>query len=631
MVRQQVDPRDASERVESSTNVVRLPVANDLFANFTLASQVLTPNGDGANDDLRIAVDGTPRWTRLLWLRFFLFPASHLGIILLVPPLWGQPLFVDATEEAGLTLANTFGGADKRYIVESTGSGAAFFDGDDDGDLDLYIVNGSTFETYANKSGPGNMLYRNQGDGWFEEVTGAGGASDRGWGGGVAVGDFDNDGYRDLYVTNYGPNALYRNRGDGTFAQAKAGVTGADYSVSAAFFDYDRDGDLDLYVVNYVVFDLGAVPADAADDEPCIYLGGIRVFCGPQGMEGAGDVLYRNDGDGLFAEVTRDTGVEAAGDYYGLGVVPADFNDDGYMDLFVANDQTPNVLFKNNGDGHFADVAPLVGVAYNGDGQEEASMGVDAGDYDGDGDVDFYVSNFYRESNTLYRNDGGDRFADVTETAGLAAPTLDFLGWGTQFFDYDNDGDLDLFAANGHVYPQVEGTGADIAYAQSNQLFANAGEGRFVEVTHKAGPGMQIVKASRGTCIGDYDNDGDIDVFVVELNDVPTLLRNDGGNQRNGLMVQVVGEGSNRDGVGAKIRVSAESGSQWRTVNGASGYLGHSDIRAHFGLGQERQVDVEITWSDGEKEWIRGIAANRWVMVRQGQGYAVRNLPKHAR
>ena len=335
------------------------------------------------------------------------------------------------------------------------------------------------------------------------EITREVGVGDAGWGGGVAVGDIDNDGRPDLYATNYGANVLYRNRGGDRFADATqaAGVGGDQYSASAAFFDYDRDGDLDLYVANYVVFDAEHLPA-----EPplCTFFSGLQVYCGPKGLVGAPDVLYRNEGDGAFTDVTQASGVAAANRYYGLGVVPADYDSDGDSDLFVANDETPNVLFQNQGDGTFQDIALIAGVAYNGDGDVEAGMGTDFGDYDQDGDPDLYVTHFFTETNTLYRNEGGVRFSDVTTTAGLAAPTVELLGWGTRFFDYDNDGCLDLFVANGHVYPQVDQAETGTSYRQPNQLFRNEGGGRFAPVS--AGPGLAQAKVSRGTSFGDYDS-----------------------------------------------------------------------------------------------------------------------------
>ena len=539
-------------------------------------------------------------------------------------PLRAQPQFSDQTAAAGITYRNVFGGEEKQYILESHGSGAAFFDHDSDGDLDLYIANGATFATYRDRSGPGNALYRNRGDGTFVEITREAGVGDAGWGGGVAVGDIDNDGRPDLYVTNYGANVLYRNRGGDRFADATqaAGVGGDQYSASAAFFDYDRDGDLDLYVANYVVFDAEHLPTKP---KLCTFFSGLRVYCGPKGLVGAPDVLYRNEGDGAFTDVTQASGVATANRYYGLGVVPTDYDSDGDSDLFVANDETPNVLFQNQGDGTFQDIALIAGVAYNGDGDVEAGMGADFGDYDQDGDPDLYVTHFFAETNTLYRNEGGVRFSDVTTTAGLAAPTVELLGWGTRFFDYDNDGRLDLFVANGHVYPQVDQAETGTTYRQLNQLFRNEGGGRFAPVS--AGLGLAQAKVSRGTSFGDYDDDGDIDLFVVELNDAPTLLRNDGGNAGNYLVVQVFGREDNRDGVGTRIGLQAAGKRQWRTVNGAASYLSHSDLRVHFGLGAAQAIDrVEITYPNGSTYAIENVPANKLLVVRQGQGHALLKL-----
>ena len=534
-------------------------------------------------------------------------------------PLCAQPQFSDQTAAAGITYRNVFGGPEKHYILESHGSGAAFFDHDSDGDLDLYIVNGATFATYRDRSGPGNEFYRNRGDGTFVEITREAGVGDAGWGGGVAVGDIDNDGRPDLYATNYGANVLYRNRGNDRFADATqaAGVGGDQYSASAAFFDYDRDGDLDLYVANYVVFDAENLPA-----EPplCTFFSGLQVYCGPKGLVGAPDVLYRNEGAGAFTDVTQASGVAAANRYYGLGVVPADYDSDGDSDLFVANDETPNVLFQNQGDGTFQDIALIAGVAYNGDGDVEAGMGTDFGDYDQDGDPDLYVTHFFTETNTLYRNEGGARFSDVTTTAGLAAPTVELLGWGTRFFDYDNDGRLDLFVANGHVYPQVDQAETGTTYRQPNQLFRNAGGGRFAPVS--AGLELTQAKVSRGTSFGDYDDDGDIDLFVVELNDAPTLLRNDGGNAGNYLVVQIVGREDNRAGVGARIALQAAGKHQWRTVNGAASYLSHSDLRVHFGLGATQAIDrIDIIYPNGSTYAVEDAPVNKLLIVRQGEGH----------
>ena len=528
--------------------------------------------------------------------------------LLLAVSIQADPFFVDATREAGLDHPTISGGPRKRFILESTGSGAAFFDYDGDGDLDLYVVDGSTYANYG--AGPGNVLYRNDGGAFVAVVAGV---EDRGWGMGVAVGDYDGDGQRDLYVTNYGTNALYRNRGDGTFASvtAQAGVAGDDFSASAAFFDYDRDGDLDLYVANYVVFDIEPVLQDPDLDDPCVYLGGLRVFCGPQGMEGGRDRLYRNDG-GIFFDVTNASGVATANSHYGLGVVPADFDRDGDLDLFVANDETPNVLFRNDG-GRLADIGLEAGVAYNGDGELEASMGVDAGDCDGDGDLDLYVTNFYGETNTLYLNSGDGIFIDATAERGLAAPTVGYLGWGTRFFDFDFDGDLDLFVANGHIYPQVDHASAGGTYAQRNQLFANEGSGAFSAV-EGGGPGLQVQKSSRATISGDYDQDGDVDLLTTNIDDSPTLLRNETRAGRY-LVVQVEPEV-----VGTWVRVVAGGRTQVRSVGGAASYLGHSDARLHFGLGRAERVErVEVRWPDGAVTRLEDLPVDEVVVVK-GEG-----------
>ena len=530
-----------------------------------------------------------------------------LVLLLLAASAEADPSFVDATREAGLEQPTVNGGPHKRFILESIGSGAAFFDYDGDGDLDLYVVDGSTYANYG--AGPGNVLYRNDSGAFVAVVAGV---EDLGWGMGVAVGDYDGDGQRDLYVTNYGANALYRNRGDGAFdaVTAQAGVAGDDFSASAAFLDYDRDGDLDLYVANYVVFDIEPVLQDPDLDDPCVYLGGLRVFCGPQGMEGGRDLLYRNDGE-VFADVTAGSGVATANFHYGLGVMPADFDLDGDLDLFVANDETPNVLFRNDG-GRLGDIGLQAGVAYNGDGELEASMGVDAGDCDGDGDLDLYVTNFYGETNTLYLNSGGGTFVDATAERGLAAPTVSYLGWGTRFFDFDFDGDLDLFVANGHIYPQVDHASAGGTYAQRNQLFANGGSGAFSAV-EEGGPGLQVQKSSRATISGDYDQDGDVDLFTTNIDDSPTLLRNETRIGRY-LVVQI-----DPEVVGTWVRLTVGGRTQVRSVGGAASYLGHSDARLHFGLGRAERVErVEVLWLGGEVTRLENLSADEVVVVKGG-------------
>ena len=535
------------------------------------------------------------------------------------------PSFTDQAPAAGINFQHVFGDPLKKYIVEAKGGGAGFFDYDADGDIDLYVVNGATLDTYRDKTGPGNVLYRNLGDGTFGDVSIAAGVDDASWGNGCAVGDIDNDGFRDLYVTNYGDNILYRNRGDGSFDNitTAASVPGNQFSSSAAFLDYDDDGDLDLYVAHYVVFDIDDMPDAATQQKLCVFLGGM-VYCGPGGMPATHDVLYRNEGDNTFTDVSVASGVEQASDKYGLGVIPEDYDNDGDIDLFVANDATPNVLFQNRGDGTFGNAALLAGVAYNADGDEEAGMGVDFGDIDNDGDADLIITHFFSETNTLYRNDGRGTFTDVTALAGLAAPTINSVGFGTGFFDYDSDGDLDLFFANGHVYPHISLVPEGGTYRQLNQLFRNNGHGRFVDVSTDSGPGLAVHKTSRGASMGDYDNDGDVDIFVVNMNDTPSLLRNEGGHRGNWLTIQVVGTRSNRDGVGTRSRVVTGDVTQPRTVNGASSYMSHSDIRAHVGLGDERRATlVEFTWPNGDIQTVDDVPASRLLVVRQGQGHTI--------
>ena len=564
----------------------------------------------------------SPSHLALAWILLTLQPVPGTNKLETEAPS-SLPQFSDQTTASGIHFRHVSGGLEKKYILEAKGGGAGFFDYDNDGDLDLYLVNGATLDTYRMKSGPGNVLYRNDGKARFVNATAEAGVGDAGWGHGCAVGDIDNDGHRDLYVTNYGENVLYHNQADGSFSNITptAGVGGNRYSSSAAFLDYDNDGDLDLYVAHYVAFDIDDMPDEATRKKLCVFLGG-PVYCGPGGMPGTPDILYRNEGNNTFADVTLDSGIDQTGDYYGLGVIPEDYDNDGDLDLFVANDTTPNLLFRNNGDGGFTDAALLAGVAYNADGDEEAGMGVDFGDVDNDGDADLIVTNFFAETNTLYRNDGNGGFTDYTVLAGLASPTLHFVGFGTRFFDYDNDGDLDLFIANGHVYPHVSLVPAGGTYPQSNQLFRNRGDGKYLDVSAQSGPGLRIEKASRGACVGDYDNDGDGDLLVANMNDLPTLLRNDGGNRLNSIIIQVFGTRSNRDGVGTGIRLKTAGGTQYRTVNGASSYLSYSDIRTHVGLGTWTRADlIEISWPGGSVDSIADVPANHLLVVYQGRGH----------
>ena len=527
---------------------------------------------------------------------------------------------VDVAAQAGVTLLNVSGGLSKDYIVEINGNGAAFFDYDNDDDLDLLVVNGSTLDTFKQGGSPMVVLYENDGRGAFDDVTPGRGLDTLGWGMGTCAADYDNDGFQDVYVTAFGPNVLFRNNGDDTFADVTptAGVGDAHWGSNCAFGDYDRDGYVDLYVANYLTFDDEQVPK-RGDASGCRYLG-IEVACGPVGLPGEPDTLYRNNGDGTFTDVTEAAGVHGP-DYYGFGVVFADLNDDGWPDIYVANDSEPNFLFSNNGDGTFSEDGLVAGVALSATGREQAGMGVDAGDYDGNGRLDLIVTHFSGDYTTLYENSDAGFFSDVSSAAGIAPPTLPYLGWGVGLVDIDNDGLLDIFVANGHVVPEVDQQGLTTTYLQRNQLFHNQGDTRFRDVTDEVGGGLLVEKSTRGAAFGDYDNDGDIDVLLINLNDRPTLLRNDTAGGRHWITLRLAGTESNRDGIGAKVTVEAGGRTQMAEVRSGSSYLSHNDMRVHFGLGGSNRVTkLEIRWPSGLVETVAALPADRFYVAREGQG-----------
>ena len=529
--------------------------------------------------------------------------------------------FVDVAAEVGVTTMNVSGDGEQQYVVDAFMGGSAFFDYDRDGDLDLYVLNGSTVEGFSGPDRPRNALYRNDGA-MFSDATAASGLGDARWGMGCAVADYDNDGDADVYVTNYGSNGLYENRADGGFVDVaqRAGVIGVEtFSTGCAFFDYERDGDLDLYVANYVDFDhFMATTPDRKHEWR-----GLTVHFGPQGMLGEADVFYRNDGDGVFSDATAAAGLVDGDLLYGLGVVAGDYDNDGDADVYVANDTGPNYLYENSGDGTFTDVAWMKGAAYGEGGESQGCMGIAFGDYDNDEYPDILVTNFWEETNTLYHNDGGQFFSDLTFDAGVGLESFQFLAWGTEFFDYDNDGDKDLFVANGHVYPQIDRANLGVRYAQTNQLFENVGDGKFEEVSQTSGAGLRIEKVSRGAAFGDYDEDGDLDIFVLELNDLPTLLRNDGGNRNNHLLVRTEGTESNRDGIGARVKLTCGNVTQVNEVRSGSSYLSQNDPRLHFGLGECTEVDrLEVSWPSGLVERFENLPSNRVLVIREGSGIA---------
>lgn len=551
-------------------------------------------------------------------MRHYLLLATLVLLSFLsLPQSEPQPLktgFTDITAPAGITFKHV-ASPDKKYIVESMSGGVALFDYDNDGDLDIFMVNALTVDLVKAKGKTRSDLYRNDGDGKFTEVAVKAGLSDIGWGMGAAVGDYNNDGFDDLYVTCLGPNHLMKNNGNGTFTDvtAKAGVNDPRWTTGASFFDYDNDGDLDLFISNYVDFDINNLP-EFGQGKTCQYKS-IPVQCGPRGLKGAGDSLFRNNGDGTFTDVSKAAGVADANGYYGLGIITADFDDDGLIDLFVANDSTPNFHYRNKGNGTFEEIGFNAGTAVNENGSEQGSMGATAGDYDHDGKLDIFISNFADEYNTLYHNDGKNSFTDLSYAAKVAAVSLPHVGWGTKFFDYDNDGWADLFVANGHVYPQLPG------YRQQRLLHRNNRDGTFTEVSSEFGPALTENRASRGVAFGDIDNDGDVDLLIADLDGPPQLLRNDGGNRNNSILIKTVGVKSNRSGIGARVTVVAGSLTQTDEVRSGDSYLSQSDLRLHFGLEQRTKVDsIQVRWPSGVVDKIAGVGVNRIITIKEGQG-----------
>jgi len=511
---------------------------------------------------------------------------------------------VDITQAAGIDFEHYNGFSGEYYYVETFGSGAAFLDVDGDGWLDLYLVNGAPLIGERPDPIPTNRLYHNTGAGGFTDVTATSRAGHTGYGMGCAAADYDADGDVDLYVTNVGPNLLLRNEGGGSFADATAAVGGADarWGTSCGFLDYDLDGDLDLYATNYVEF-------DPQNNIVCAE-GGIRSYCEPKFYEPVGDVLYRNE-DGQFRDVTLETGIIHKG--RGLGVAFSDYDLDGDTDVYVANDGTMNFLYQNQGNG-FAEVGLYAGGRYNEDGLAEAGMGVEFGDWDNDGLQDIFVTNFAQETNTLYGNDGQGQFYDITQRAGLAEYSYKPLGFGTNFFDYDNDGDLDLFVANGHVMDKITQVHPDHAYPQPNQVLCNQRGTRFVDVSARLGPVLAVAAVSRASATADYDNDGDLDLLVTNVAAVPNLLRNDGGNRQHWLTIQLGNTAQH-----ARVAVTAGGQRQVKERQSGGSYLASSDPRLHFGLGEATQATVEIRWPDGTLQTMESVAANQILHIIQSK------------
>ncbi len=525
------------------------------------------------------------------------------------------PRFVEMRAHTGIDYVNVTGEREKKYVVSSLGTGAALFDYDQDGDLDLYLVNGAPIVGTEVREGPGSRLYRNEGEWRFLDVTDSAGVAGRGFGQGVSAADFDNDGFPDLYVTHVGASVLYRNRGDGTFEDrtSPSGTGHEGWGTSAAFFDADADSDLDLYVATYANPDLEKLPLPGSGPS-CRWLS-ISVFCGPTGLEGARDVFFRNQGDGTFVEASRETGLFDAEASYGLGVVAFDADGDGDADLYVANDSMPNFLFRNDGGGKFAEDALFSGVAYNTDGLAQAGMGVDAGDMDGDGNLDLFVTNFSHDTNTAYRGAGAGLFADSTAEMNLRMSSWFTLGWATRFVDLDNDGDEELFVANGHVYPEAGKADPNTAYGQRNQVFWNQGGGRFEEGEFDSDDALNEVYSSRGGAFGDVDDDGDPDAVIVNIDDRPSLIRNDSA-RGNWLGLRLVGTMSNRDALGARVVVTAGGRRRTKEVHSSGSFLSSSDPRLIFGLAQdERAEEVFIRWPAGGEDRVEDVPAGSYHLI----------------
>jgi hypothetical protein len=553
-------------------------------------------------------------------------PAKRAG----APRASGQGVsYVEVSSEAGLDFQNVFGASErKRYLLETTGCGAAWLDYDDDGFPDLFLVNGTTLEGFPSGQAPTNRLYHNNGNGTFTDVTAKAGLLHSGWGQGVCVGDYDNDGRDDLFVTYYGKNLLYHNNGDGTFTEVAegAGVAGDAWrwNTGCTFFDYDRDGLLDLFVANYVDQgkDFRLLPGPGSG-QFCQYKG-IPMACGPRGLPTGRNYLYHNSGNGTFTDVSEKSGIVLPEKHYALGVISVDYDNDGWPDLYVACDSTASILYHNNRNGTFTDQAFVAGVAYSGDGEAQAGMGVAAGDYNQDGYFELVKTNFSDDTPDLYSNNGDGTFRDATFAAGLGNHP-NYLGWGIGFLDFDNDGWLDLFMANGHLDRVIDRYHIDSTYTEPKLLYRNqpgpGSQRRFADVSQSSGTAIQLLSSGRGVAFADYDNDGDVDIAINNMNGPAYLLRNEGGNRHHWISIKTVGVRSNRNGIGTRVEVRAGPLRQADEVRSGSSYISQHDLRLHFGLGEYREAgEIVLRWPSGQVDRLQHVPAGRRIIVQEGRG-----------
>jgi hypothetical protein len=558
----------------------------------------------------------TPLWQ---WKSPLLVEAAAPG------PASSPVQFVDVAQEAGLNIPNVWGGiANKWLIVETKGSGLAFFDYDNDGWLDIYLTNGNRLDTHwpAGKE-PTSHLYKNNRDGTFTDVTHKSGLARTGWQTGVCVGDYDNDGWDDLFCCFWGHNILFHNNGDGTFTDVtrKSGLAQAKgrWGTGCTFLDYDRDSYLDLFVCNFVKLDPDKTPS-AGDMSFCQWKG-VPTMCGPRGLPGDTNMLYHNNGDGTFTDVSEKAGILKPGPRYSITGTSYDFDNDGWPDIYVAVDSEPSILFHNNHDGTFTDVAVMSGCAYNEDGHEQAGMGLAVADYDCDGWFDIFKTNFVDDTCNLYHNNGDGTFSDLSFTSGVGINN-NYVAWGCGFIDYDNDGWQDIVQVNGHVYPEVDKYNFGEAFKNPRLVYRNLGNGHFQDVSSLMGPGISERFSSRGAAFGDYNNNGCMDVLVLNMNDLPSLLRNVGANKQNWIKIKLLGTKCNRTAIGARVRVTTGKHTQMDEVHSGTSVMSQNDLRLHFGLGQAATVDsIEVKWPTTQKiERFEQIKANQILTIREGQG-----------